>query len=199
MNTTAPSRVSVVKKEEKEAKLTEFIRAALTARVFDADSAPVDCCLVVARSPESPIIRALATLASDLMSAGIPVKTIFAGPEVADGLASVLPQGFEARVLKGSGFLEGHEQLVLGPTTVWIGDCMRREPGKRDAFEFYANDCSQSSSWARISFMRLWPMGRTVPLASAPVPLVETAEPSLAPGAIPPAPEDAKPTVSTRH
>jgi hypothetical protein len=29
--------------------------------------------------------------------------------------------------------VEAHEQLVLGPETCWIGDCMQRDPAKCDA------------------------------------------------------------------
>ena len=49
-----------------------------------------------------------------------------------------------------------HEQLVLGPAASWVGDCMRRDPMKRDAYECYAADCSKTAGWARTSFDRFW-------------------------------------------
>ena len=45
----------------------------------------------------------------------------------------------EFRVLGDPRFGAAHEQLVVG-THVWTGDCLRRDPNKRDAFEVYHSD-----------------------------------------------------------
>ena len=52
--------------------------------------------------------------------------------------------------------IEAHEQLVLGAQTCWIGDCMRRDPAKCDAFESYVEGCGEAAGCALVSFERLW-------------------------------------------
>ncbi|MEQ1576200.1 MAG: hypothetical protein ABL894_00975, partial [Hyphomicrobium sp.] len=52
--------------------------------------------------------------------------------------------------------LDAHEQLILGPSSVWVGDCMRRDPAKRDAYECYASDSAETAVWAKRSFDRVW-------------------------------------------
>jgi len=52
--------------------------------------------------------------------------------------------------------LDAHEELVVGPLTSWTGDCMRRDPNKRDAYESFNSGCAEAAGWARISFDRLW-------------------------------------------
>lgn len=70
--------------------------------------------------------------------------------------------------------VEAHEQLVLGPTVCWIGDCMRRDPAKCDAFETYVEGCGEAAGCAAVSFERLWivsePVRRIAPMAPVPSP-----------------------------
>ena len=58
--------------------------------------------------------------------------------------------------------LDAHEQLILGPSSVWVGDCMRRDPAKRDAYECYARDSYDTAIWAKRSFDRVWTRARPV-------------------------------------
>ena len=58
--------------------------------------------------------------------------------------------------------IEAHEQLVLGPETCWIGDCMRRDPAKCDAFENFIEDCGEASGCAIVSFERLWAISEVI-------------------------------------
>jgi len=90
--------------------------------------------------------------------------------------------------------IEAHEQLVLGPETCWIGDCMRRDPAKCDAYESYVEGCGEAAGCAAVSFERLW-------LASQP--LVSQAAPRLGGmgrgGPVPIIEASPQPTAGTRH
>src|SRR5262249_10884562 len=52
--------------------------------------------------------------------------------------------------------MDAHEQLVLDEQTSWIGDSMRREPLKHDAFETFAADCPDTARCLTVFFERLW-------------------------------------------
>jgi hypothetical protein len=99
----------------------------------------------------------------------------------------------EIRWARHPRLVEAHEQLVLGPETCWIGDCMRRDPAKCDAYESYVEGCGEAAGCAAVSFERLW--GASEPLVS------RTAHRGGSPRAgQPPAIEAApQPTVGTRH
>jgi hypothetical protein len=196
MTSSTSGRVLVVKKEEKEAKVGEFLRQALETANATAGGAR----LLVARSPASPAARALTALQPELARAGIEIHAIFTATdagELDDARRWGVRNGANVRVLKGAAFLEGHEQLVLGATTAWIGDCMRRDPSQRDAFEFYATDCAKTARMARISFERLWKVASVIPAAPAekPAPMIDA---EVAAAALPQQ-DDAKPLVSSRH
>ncbi len=156
-------RMNVVKKEDKEAKIREFITQDLLARLNGAPS-NCACYLLMALSSESPVALALASLATELAAAGISVHVVFARAghpvktEAATGFerVAVLRHAADARLL------DAHEQLVLGPGTVWVGDCMRRDPAKRDAYECYALDSAETAVWAKRSFDRVWNRARPV-------------------------------------
>jgi hypothetical protein len=62
----------------------------------------------------------------------------------------------EVRWARKPRLIEAHEQLVLGPETCWIGDSMRREPVKCDAYESYIDACAKTTAAAVVSFERLW-------------------------------------------
>ena len=62
----------------------------------------------------------------------------------------------EIRWARHPRLIEAHEQLVLGPETCWIGDCMRRDPAKCDAYESYVEGCGEAAGCAAVSFERLW-------------------------------------------
>ena len=71
-----------------------------------------------------------------------------------DGLEAVgaleIRQSYDLRLL------DAHEQLVLGPQSAWCGDCMRRNPSERDAFESFLMDEVLLTGWAAKAFERLW-------------------------------------------
>ena len=139
MRSNTPARMHVIKKEEKEANLKAFIQKDLEARKASGQAAGQTTgktYRLVARSLESPVARALTSLSHEIAEGGISVRMVLTqssfGGET-DVSASTLC-GFspaETRIIRDVRFLDAHEQLVVNPTSAWIGDCMRREPSKR--------------------------------------------------------------------
>jgi hypothetical protein len=125
--------------------------------------------LALARSPKSPVIGALSSAGADIASAGLSVKVAFATIADAPGLEpwidpnSMLAFGREVRHAANPRMSEAHEQLVLGSNAVWFGDCMRRDPSQRDAYESYCPDNPALALSCTQTFTRLWQ--RTTPLA----------------------------------
>jgi hypothetical protein len=143
----------MVCREEKEAALQRFVQSSLDA----ACDAQVDITLL-ARNLESPGARAVAKMMSDA-GARIAVRAIVLDTEpsaAVSGVSLAEIEGASLRVLRDGRFNAAHEQLVCGPARVWIGDCMRREPVKRDAFELFHDDNLVATRHAEASFERLW-------------------------------------------
>ena len=183
------SRMQVVRKQEKEPRITDFIRTELSCiQATEASGSVVDC-VVVARTIDSPVMRALAAHSAELKARAISVRTILssldvpaegAGPGAADWMSSC-----QSRWTRNPRLVDAHEFLVLGPRATWIGDCMRRDPTKRDAFEGYNPENPTTAEQARRSFERLWklsePVSRKHRWVPMPAPQPELATP--APGA----------------
>lgn len=157
--TPPPPMPSVVKREDKIDTLCTFLRAFwLMPR---ADDQPREIS-VVARSAESPVARAVVASGMELVARNIVVKAIFthlepektsmgwsvAGPEIAFAR--------ELRWARNPRLADAHEQLVLDDVTCWVGDCMRRDPSRRDAFEHFVNGDARTSATMALSFKRLW-------------------------------------------
>jgi len=168
MSTEAPSPLHGLSIAEKISRLTAFIGDDLDARAATGMHATGACYLLVARSAESPVAQALRAHADRLSSMGIRVRAIFSEIDQTNGahLAAPFAVPSECRIARDTRLLAAHEQLVLTPTRTWVGDCMRREPGKRDAFERYAHDCAQTGAHATRSFESLW--RATTPLMAMP-------------------------------
>jgi len=145
---------------EKVAILSKFILNDLESRTERGMHVTGGCYLLVARSPDSPVAQALRAQASRLASTGVRVRAIFS--EAAPGRAAAAMQAApfalpsECRLTRDTRLLAAHEQLVLAPDCAWIGDCMRREPSKRDTYERFAVSCSETAVLATRSFERLW-------------------------------------------
>lgn len=185
----ANSVMNVVRKDEKESKLTEFIERYLSVRraqlALDLNAVVTDAtCYVVARSCDSPVAKVLQTLLPEFSAQDISIKALYALP--GDGVpfsaqpSAWAPPRIECRGAGDIRLLEAHELLILGPHTAWVGDCMRREPDKADAYEFYADNCREMASAALRSFQRLWSMAkplrpRVVSQNAAPLPLPQLA------------------------
>lgn len=131
--------------------------------------------MAVARSVESPLVKALLSLRQDIAAAGLPLRLILAQldhdalPETWE--QDLGPLACDVRWARRPRLIEAHEQLVLGPETCWIGDCMRRDPAKCDAFESYVEDCGEAAGCATVSFERLWVASEPIASAMAPSPI----------------------------
>jgi hypothetical protein len=192
-----PPRVSVTRHEEKEHKLQEFLSHYIACLQPNGEHAPTPHLLLVARSLDSPVVKAITALGDDIAAAGLGARLILAQvdrePLPADwgrGLAFA----YEIRWAKHPRLVEAHEQLVLGPETCWIGDCMRRDPGKCDAYESYVEDCGEAAGCAAVSFERLWHASE--PLVSH---MGRRNGGGFGPGPLPVLEAASQPTVGTRH
>ena len=193
-----PSAV-VVKREQKEGQLRSFLETQLGLGGSPGRSLHGTTLRFLARSPESPAARALRALNGDIVRAGIKVEVIFALLENGDpSWLEADAHGFacEIRHAANPRLLDAHEQLVIDESTAWIGDCMRRDPDKRDAFECFATDARETARYAAVSFSRLWSMSvpvRTRTQAASP-------GPSLTDPAFTPPPDTGSAVMaSTRH
>ena len=167
MSTEAPSSLHGLSIAEKISRLTAFIADDLDARAAIGMHATDACYLLIARSAESPVAQALRAHADRISSMGLRLRAIFSEIDQAGAhLAAPFVVPSECRIARDSRLLAAHEQLVLTPTRTWLGDCMRREAGKRDAFERYAHDCAQTGAHATRSFESLWRI--TAPLVAMP-------------------------------
>lgn len=198
MPTFTPPRMHVVRKEEKEARLNAFIAAELAT--LSARDRAVRGLTVLARSLESPVLKALALHAPAVRAAGISVRAVIVLSEGANPAVTTFLDGVASRVGCDARLLDAHEQLAIGDRIAWIGDCMRREPTKRDAYEIYSSDCSETAALAQRSFDRLWSFaGAGSAEAEA---QVETAAPAAPAVELPIAAiteGETAPVVSTRH
>jgi len=145
----------VIKKEHKEERLNAFIADKLSGASPDGEVAS-PCYLLLVRSNESPVMRALSAQADALAKANIGLKVIFAIPSDAAAWPHQLVGHIEARVLRDARLMEAHEQLWIDNETAWIGDCMRRDPSQRDAYECCALNSTETARSVLSTFKRIW-------------------------------------------
>jgi len=198
MRLRPPLRVSVTRHEEKEQKLQEFIFQHLAGAQHGGDASHATHLLIIARSLESPLVKAVAGLTNEITAAGLSARIILAQVDrepLPEEWGRAITFSHEIRWAKHPRLIEAHEQLVLGPETCWIGDCMRRDPAKCDAYESYVEDCGEAAGCAAVSFERLW-------LASQPLmsQVARRVGGGIGPGSPLPIIEAApQPTAGTRH
>ncbi len=162
MRLNASHPILPANREEKEAKLKDFVLSDLAGSRDGTASSPPAFYTVIARAPDSPVVRVLHALANDIAAAGIEIRAILfetepSFEEAIPALSLLDISEIDARVLNDARFAAAHEQLVLSPGRIWIGDCMRRDPTKRDAFEMYADSDATAFRHAESSFARVWP------------------------------------------
>jgi hypothetical protein len=144
-------------KEERENNLREFIREALD----ETAGGRADAISVLARSPSSPVVAALLALSEELATRGIGAAVVLAGGTLAAANETwnlTFNSNFvhEIRLTSNPRILDGHEQLIVGERSVWYGDCMRRDPAKRDAFNSYLPNDPAAARAGRFAFQCLW-------------------------------------------
>ncbi len=163
--TPPPPAHSVVKRQDKIDTLCTFLRAFWLMPRANGEPAEIT---VIARSAESPVARAVVASGLEIMARKIVVKAIFAHLEpekTSAGWSVAGPEiGFarELRWARNPRLADAHEQLVLDGVTCWIGDCIRRDPSRRDAFENFVNGDARTCATMALSFKRLW--GASEPL-----------------------------------
>ena len=144
-------------KEERETKIKSFIRDALD----DGSSGREDAIAVLARSPSSPVVSALLALSEELAQRRIGATIVLAGGATAAedetwSLSFSARFIHEIRLTCNPRVLDGHEQLIVGDRSVWYGDCMRRDPDKRDPFVSFRPDDPAAARACRFAFRELW-------------------------------------------
>jgi hypothetical protein len=125
---------------------------------------------LIARSIDSPVVQACDAAADALAAANASVRAVFLQSNVGSWAEAPAGDGFarDIRLALNPRLLEAHEQLVIAPRAVWIGDCMRRDPSKRDAFSQEKVGCTVTATFAALSFEKLWQIGTPrVPALSA--------------------------------
>lgn len=173
MTTQSSPRNTIDRRLERELEIADFVRKTSTTAFCDERD---DELLVVALSSKSPVIVALQAVSADTAAPRHATRIILATlPEndPAEELKALAPA--EIRWAATPRLMDAHEQLVVGSTSSWTGDCMRRDPTKLDAFQSFNDNCLEATGWARISFERLWAAAK--PLAAIPAPDAEAMEP----------------------
>ncbi len=199
----------LVRHEEKLENLERFIGCYLDRLSVIAAPAPADRMVtLLARSPNSPAAQALIALSSELRSLDVTLGVIFTKLEPAEPLSSWIdlaqPQSHRRAIVclrwaRNPSLLDAHEQMVLGPLMSWSGDCMRRIPESRDAYELYDTCHEQSARRAALSFKAMWEVCEGLPFSrplAMPAGLASPGEPGIGAftGELP-----QSVTVSTRH
>ncbi len=166
--TNAPRLPVVSPLESKVMSLAAFIEANLPQTCNDA---AIELTLV-ARSHESPIAQAVVRHSGLIAERGIRVRALFA-VATAQGEAgawTLRDGGIEfdrdVRSTYSPRYFDAHEQLVLATSSSWIGDCMRRDPSKRDALDLARPACLDTALFANRSFEKLWRLGRPLSITS---------------------------------
>ncbi len=128
---------------------------------------------IIARSPVSPVMLAMQAAAEDLRTRQVQVRTILSDVDPENALRSswqaismLAPKQEYADLVRWANapaILEAHEQLILGEHMCWLGDAMRREPGRRDGFDIFEADAPRTCGLALKSYAAMWQHAQPVP------------------------------------
>lgn len=149
-----------VVRTDKEARLKSFIVDGLASGSdVHATAAPMT---VLVRNPDSPVARALYAAFVEGLASSAGLRVILGEAlQEEPAQASILDvAGAEIRFIGDARFGAAHEQLVVGDAHVWIGDCLRRDPTKRDAFEIYHAGDHAIRQFATASFRNMWAIAK---------------------------------------
>lgn len=157
---------------EKEAKLAKFIAEGLIEQAAENPAEAVVS--LVARSLDSPVARALHAALGSNDGKAPHIRVILMDAAMEENAPASLLDTLNGtfRILRDARFGDAHEQLVLSSTRDWTGDCMRRDPTKRDAFEIYRTGEAAVRAYTARSFENLWawaePLQRVTPQTMTP-------------------------------
>lgn len=155
-------------KEERETNIRAFIREALD----ESAEGRIDAIAVVARSPSSPVMAALLSLSDELAERRIGATIVLAGGATAAedetwSLSFSARFVHEIRLTANPRILDAHEQLIVGDAAVWFGDCMRRDPDKRDSYSSAIPADAAVARGCRFTFQALWRCAQSIYRSSA--------------------------------
>jgi hypothetical protein len=153
------ARMSITRRAEKELRLAAFIARGLQGAAA-MPPAP-GAVMAMARSVQSPLVKAIAARAPDIAAAGGTVRLMLARPDglaLTDALAAMRAAALacQVRLARNPRLIEAHEQLTIGARIAWTGDSMRRDPAICDAYESFVEDCPEIAAAAAATFERLW-------------------------------------------
>lgn len=128
---------------------------------------------LIARSPSASVARALIPHAELLQREQVCVQVIFAKlspmellAELASALNITAPRdgpGGSVRLIKTPALLHAHEQLVLGSSTCWTGDMLRRCEENRNGLDLLEEYAPGSVRLAQFAFNAIWAIAKPVP------------------------------------
>lgn len=198
-----------MKREEKQQRLSDFVGCYLEQLGRETD--PIlkhRRVTMIARSPDSPVAKAVACHVPELRAAGVRIELILAIPQPKEQAAFWLGAADLVCWAKDQRLIDAHEQLVLGASMTWCGDAMRREPGKLDMHEIYKSDCTAAAQRCMRAFCRLvakCPAVKNGPLTAS-LHAVRREQPNVVPLTPDVPPQSSDPTssgpitpVTTRH
>ncbi len=127
---------------------------------------------IIARSPESPVVKAIISRSDELKQHHASVQAIFADMSAEGALAefsgalSGLNAGAHAcdniRWARNACLKDAHEQLILGTEMCWSGDCMRREPGKCNSLDLFEAAAPGVVRLGILAFDAIWAISEPV-------------------------------------
>lgn len=128
---------------------------------------------LIARSPSSPVARALALEANGLARQQVSVQIILSKlapsdllTELAAALNLIAPRDGRpecVRLIRTPSLLNAHEQLVLGSGIAWTGDMLRRCEENRNGLDLLEIDAPGSVRLAQFAFNAIWQIAKPVP------------------------------------
>jgi hypothetical protein len=128
---------------------------------------------LIARSPSASVARALIPHAKELEREQVCVQLIFAKlspiellAELASALNLTAPRddrSSSVRLIKSPSLLHAHEQLVLGGSTTWTGDMLRRCEENRNGLDLLEENAPGSVRLAQFAFNAIWAIAKPVP------------------------------------
>ena len=128
---------------------------------------------IIARSPQSGVVRALLSSADELKNRGISVRAIFGDLEPNDllrqtcdtlqALSKDIEIGDLVRWAKSASLMDAHEQLILGQRMCWSGDSMRRQPGNRIGLDLFEPAAPHTCRLGILAFEAIWGISDPIP------------------------------------
>ncbi len=127
---------------------------------------------LIARSPESPVAKAMLRHTEKLNREDITFRVIFACLSLTETIAQWLDRGSALSAEKGTQYmrwarnpnlLDAHEQLILGKTMSWSGDAMRRCPERRATIDVFEKNCPGTTRLGLLAFNALWEASTAIP------------------------------------